>query len=86
MNREYKMSEEKDQFSVQKRIPLMLLGAIIANFTATIWWAAKIDSKVDSINNWIAQNRQVITRVHLLEERVKYLNKTIMEIKEAMYD
>ena len=68
------MARKKSNHIIEK-IPLALIGAVLLQFATTIWWAASLDSRVSSQEDWINDNGHISERVYRLEEQVEALKE-----------
>lgn len=78
------MTQEKDHWSVDKRIPLALILTLIAQSAGAIWWAAGINQRVVSLEKTEAKAEIVVkanvAAIHSLEIQMGRQGARIEEI------
>lgn len=80
------MDDEKaDQnWHVDKRIPLALIGAVMLQTAAFSWWAASINVRVGVLEGQMATVAPQAERLIRVETKVDAVREDIQEIKHSV--
>ena len=69
---------------LDKRVPVALILAIALQSFTAIWWAGRIDSRVDSIERRQEQQAPQGDRIVRLETRMENIAEYILEIRNLL--
>jgi hypothetical protein len=76
--------DQESQWHLDKKVPLALIFAIAMQTAAALWWASKVDSRVDALerktDNVQTQNDKIIR----LEAKMENVVDGIAEIKRLL--
>jgi hypothetical protein len=88
------MSDEvgpSEQWHLDKKVPLAMIGAMVIQTVAIVWFAAKLDSRVGALEesdrraeirfSAISSDRDRLVRV---EEKVSLTTELLREIKQTL--
>lgn len=92
------MSDEynpKEQWHLDKRVPVALIVTILTGYAGGIWWVSDLSHKVDNntkdivkmenaISERAAQNTDASNRIIRIEEKLANQTDILREIKEAV--
>lgn len=83
--------ERSEQWHLDRKVPLAMIGAMIIQTVAVVWFASKLDSRVQSLEesdrrseirfNAIGADRERLIRV---EEKVSSQTELLKDIKQAL--
>ena len=87
--------QEKEQWHLDKRVPLALIVMIFIQSASAIWWAASVDSEMDVHQEQIqtlkedlkeskARTDEAVNAVGELKIHLQYTNDTLTEIKNFL--
>lgn len=66
---------------LDKKVPIALIIAVGINIIVGIWWASKLDSRVEAIEKWIGSNGRIDARLAVIEEQQNTIQKAIERIE-----
>lgn len=69
---------------LDKRVPLVLIGAIIAQTFGLGWWASSISSRVDQIELRMAEQGDLKGRIVTMETHLIYIRQSLDEIRRSI--
>lgn len=72
-------------WSVDKHIPIALILAIAMQTGGAIWFAAKMDSRVESLEQQSSLTKQIIDRIDNMNARMVRI-ETLVEIRRSADD
>lgn len=78
------MGVDKEPWHVDKRIPIALIAAILVQTGGALWWAAKVDARVVSLEKTLEQAGGTDGRLIRLETQMQVLNETLRETKDIL--
>lgn len=64
-------------WTVDRNIPVALLGALIVNSAVCIWWVAKADSRIASVEKEVEKTSSALAR---LEDTTQEISKSVAVI------
>ena len=79
------MTNKRSSWELQKTIPITIFLAIIINILSTVWWAAKLDSRLGMAETWIKTNYEISTQLDRFAMKSSVMNKRMSTIEEE-YD
>lgn len=89
------MSEPREPWHLDKRVPIALIAAIIVQTVTIVWWAASIDARVighdrriERIETTIERAREndsaLIQRVTRMEERLDAMLAILRDVQTQL--
>lgn len=69
---------------LDKKVPIALIMAITINIIVGIWWASKLDSRVEAIERWKTSNERIDARLSVIEEQQKVIQKVVERIETRL--
>ena len=69
---------------LDRRIPIAFVFVIAIWTTAGIWWAATQSARMDTIEQWIADNKSVIERLAVIETNQINIQRTVDRIDRKL--
>lgn len=82
---------EKESWHLDKRIPIVIILGLLANFATVIWFASKLDSRIEIIERYIEHHIEEHKDINQdraewaeLKIHMQYLMLDIKEIKEFL--
>lgn len=70
-------------WTIDKRIPIAVIVAIISQTAAGIWWAATTDSRVSTLEDKAEQQQTYDTRIQSLERDMPVIREKIQNIEKT---
>lgn len=78
------MPEEKQHWSVDKRIPVALIFAIFMQTVAGVWWAATTTERLDAVERRVDSSADLKERVIRLEVISQNQTNILQQILEEL--
>ena len=78
------MSENNNHWTLDKRIPIALILAIVAQTFGWVWWAASSTLRLDYIESSLAEMRTTERRLTRLEQIAENQNRALDRIEEKL--
>lgn len=79
------MSERDDnQWHLDKRVPIALILALMVQGGSTIWWGARIDARVATLETRITETAPQETRITRLEVTAQNIVLSLSEMKQDL--
>jgi hypothetical protein len=72
----------KESWHISKSIPIGFIIAVLAQTVAIIWGAAKLDSRVEGIENWVKTNADTQINLVIHEQMITDHEKRISRIEK----
>ena len=72
------------KWSIDRKIPLGIVTALVIQTVTVIWWAAKLDSRVVMQEEWFQKNQHLAEKVFRLEERIIAIHEEINELEARL--
>lgn len=69
------MTKQKEQWHLDKRVPVALMSLIGTWIFATVWWASALDNRVAVLEQMALKNQNVESRLVRIEEGQMWLKK-----------
>ncbi|MCE3233773.1 MAG: hypothetical protein K0R98_2030 [Rickettsiaceae bacterium] len=73
-----------NKWHLDKRVPIAMLFALLANLLAGIWYAAKIDSRVAALEISTRDNNLVLERLVRVETQLDGLKDAVNRIDQSV--
>jgi hypothetical protein len=73
-----------NKWHLDKRVPIAMLFALLANLFAGIWYAAKIDSRVAALEISTRDNNLVLERLVRVETQLDGLKDAVNRIDQSV--
>lgn len=77
---------EQDHWTVDKRIPLALLIALLINIGSWVWWASDLSSRMNNVERQAETQENLKERVIALEIVLSRLDTTVTKLDETLDD
>lgn len=74
----------KEPWHLDKRVPVALLVAILIQSATALWWAAKVDSRVEQLEVARQLSNGTDSRLVRLETQMQALTDTLKETKDIL--
>ena len=68
----------KNQFIHQYGVMLTIAITVLIQSFTIVWWASSLSTRMNTVEDWIKENRSMPNMIHRLDERFDHL-KTLME-------
>ena len=68
------MSGSDRQWHLDKRVPIAIIFAIMAQTASVAWWAARLDSRVGVLEREVAAREQFQERLVIVETKIHELS------------
>lgn len=78
------MSETKEKWHADKRVPLALIVTILVQTAGIVWWAATTDSRVGVLETWMKDNKTITTDLAVVKTNQTYIKDALDEIKDKL--
>ena len=78
------ISENKSNWRIDKQIPIAVIFAMLIQTGAIIWWAGKLDSRVQALEANDLEYSVLIDRVTRVEEKVTSLKETTQQMNDKL--
>jgi len=79
------MSEERKPFVMGRLlIDLTIIFAFLAQFGSTVWFAAKLDSRVAALEAWLLRNETSIQSVDVMTERLANMQASLNRLERLL--
>lgn len=72
------------RWSIDKRIPIAMIAGMLIQTSAIIWWAGRLDSRVETLESRDAQYSILLDRMTRTEEKLIALKETTSQINAKM--
>ncbi len=69
-----------ENWHVDKKIPLALIGAIIVQTGAAFWWASSVNEKVASLESWQRESKNVAADIAVVKSQIADLKEILRRI------
>lgn len=89
------MTENKQEWHLDRKVTLGLIVALLANACGSVWWAAKLDTTVShheqkivtmaaSVNQLSTQQNSVNENLARIQEGQKYQSEMLREVRDQL--
>ncbi len=75
------MSEDDKHWHLDKRVPLVLIFAILVQTGAALWWAAGVNARVEQLERQVISSAPNVERIVRLETKMDAIFSQLAEIK-----
>jgi hypothetical protein len=79
MDRQYER-----EWHLDKKVPIALIGTLLAQTIAIVWWAANLSTRVDALERQYLANVPRMESVIRLETKVDGLTSGLQELKAML--
>jgi hypothetical protein len=69
---------------LDRKIPIALVATLVGYGVATVWWSATIDNRMTVVESWIADNKQIQSRLDRLEIQGEFIQQSLTDIKSLL--
>jgi len=74
----------QEPWSVDRRIPVALIVTLIVQTVGILYWAAGLEHRVTTVENWIETNQATQTRLVRVEERLISVREGLDDLKQVV--
>ncbi len=64
---------------------IALILTIAANIFYSVWWASNIDSKVKTFTEWMRNQKDTLTQIYVIKEKVECIEERLEKINIDLY-
>jgi hypothetical protein len=75
------VSEDDKHWHLDKRVPLVLIFAILVQTGAALWWAAGVNARVEQLERQVISSAPNVERIVRLETKMDAIFSQLAEIK-----
>ena len=73
-----------DSWHIDKRVPLALIGAILAQTGAVSWWASSISERVSMLEQWRNDTKYLAAEVAVVRNQSVDLKNMLTRIEQQL--
>ena len=73
--------EPEGGWKIDRKIPVALLFALVLQSAAVVWWAARLDSRVEALEAQRTESVLLLDRVTRIEEKMLGLKEAIGRVE-----
>lgn len=73
-----------ENWHLDKRIPLALIGAILIQTGTAVWWAGSVNQKVVSLESWQNESKNVAADIAVVKSQISDLKDILRRIEARM--
>lgn len=74
----------KNSWQIDRHIPIAVIVAILVQSGAIVWWAGKLDSRVQALEARGLEYSVLLDRVSRMEEKVTLLKETTSQMNQKL--
>lgn len=74
----------QEPWSVDRRIPVALIITLTLQTAGILYWAAGLEHRVTTVENWIETNQATQTRLVRVEERLISVREGLDDLKQVV--
>ncbi|MCE2926471.1 MAG: hypothetical protein LW823_02325 [Rickettsiales bacterium] len=78
------MSEEKQHWTVERKIPIAVIIALFIQMLAAVIWATELAARVETIEQHFLSSSVANERFARLEERLEYIHENVTIIRRKL--
>ncbi len=76
--------EYRRGWKLDKQISIALIVSMLIQSSAVVWWAARIESRVETLELHDSNNTLLLDRVTRVEERIISLKETTLQFDQKL--
>lgn len=78
------MSEEKESWHLDKKVPVSLIAVVLFQLVAWVWVAADMNSRIAHLEELDMENRKVNRIVYGMQADITNIKGSLVRIEEAV--
>ncbi len=78
------MDDEKPHWTVDRRIPVAMIIALLVNFGFGVWWVSSLSSRVDSLEKSEDARSTQGNRLTIVEQQLTFIQQTLGRIERKL--
>lgn len=78
------MAEDDTQWHLDRRVPIAIIATLCFNTGGFIWWAAKSDARLESVERQIAVSAPHSDRITRMEVKVENIERGVTRIENVL--
>lgn len=75
------MSESKECWHLDKRVPIALIVTLFLQTASIVWWASSLSERVTALESWRTDNRLTSERLVRLETILDRIDKRLADME-----
>jgi hypothetical protein len=75
---------QRESWHFDKRVPIALIVALAIHAFAGIWYAAKFDSRLSSVEQFVAENRTTDRRLSVMESQLSTIARSVERVERIL--
>lgn len=76
--------EEKESWHLDKKVPIVIILAIVGQTFGAIWFAAKMDARLSAVEQFRDDSKGVATRLVVVETQISTIQADVKDIAEIL--
>ena len=73
-----------EPWTVDRRVPVALILTLFIQTAGILYWAAGLEHRVSTLENWIESNQSTQTRLVRVEERLVSVREGLDDLKQVV--
>lgn len=72
-----------ESWHLDRRVPVAIILAIALQTAGAVFWFGQLSTRVDTIENWISDNRRIDARLSVLEANTTEIRRILERIETS---
>ena len=73
-----------EKWHLDRSVPVALIVALVSHSAIAIWFAAKLDSRLSAVEQFVAENKTTDRRLAVIETRLGSMDATLERIDRKL--
>ena len=78
------VTQWREPWHLDKRIPLALIGAILIQTGSAFWWASSINERVASLESWRQDSKNIAADIAVVKSQITDVKGVLDRIDEQI--
>jgi hypothetical protein len=78
------MSEPRESWHLDRRVPIVLIGALMAHAGIGIWYASSFASRLSAVEQFVAENKSTDRRLYVIEEKISAIARSMDRVEQSL--
>lgn len=74
----------RENWHLDKRVPIALIAALAIHAGVGIWYAAKFDSRLTTVEQFVAENRTNDRRLSVMESQLGTIARSVERVERIL--
>ncbi len=76
--------DDQSRWHLDKRVPIALIITMLLQGIGLVWYVSKIDSRVQTLETFAADNKGLLTDSAVLRTRLDNIERSLLRIERAV--